>query len=65
MIKVKTFTSDLRIFKTAGQLDELDAQVNDFIQKNKIATVISVSDTTATDDTGATIGIIRVLTYEE
>jgi hypothetical protein len=63
MAKVKTFTSDLRIFKTAGQLDELDKTVNDFIQQNQIK-VISVSDTTATDDSGATIGIIRVVTYE-
>lgn len=64
MAKVKTFTSDLRIFKTAGQLDELDKAVNDFFQQNQIKKVISVSDTTATDDAGATIGIIRVVTFE-
>jgi len=64
MPKVKTFTSDLRIFKTAGQLDELDKAVNDFIQQNRINKVISVSDTTATNDAGATIGIIRVVTFE-
>jgi hypothetical protein len=64
MAKVKTFTSDLRIFKTAGQLDSLDEQVNEFIKSNNIETIHSVSDTTAADDTGATIGIIRVLAYD-
>ena len=63
-IKVKTFTTELRIFKTIKELKGLDEEVNRFIANNKVKKVISVSDTTTTDDTGATIGLIRVLTYE-
>lgn len=61
---VKTFTSDLRIFKTAGQLDELDKKVNDFLHDKSVKTVHSISDSTVSDDTGATIGLIRVLVYD-
>lgn len=64
MPKVKTFTSDLRIFKTIGQLDALDAQVNAFIEREGVRSVHSVSDAVVTADTGATIGVIRVLAYD-
>jgi hypothetical protein len=64
MAKVKTFTSDLQIFKAAGQLEKLDAAVNEFIVQNNIEKIYSVSDTTATDETGATMGIIRVVAYD-
>ena len=63
-LKVKTFTTELKIFQTMKELDTLDDQVNRFITKNKVKKVISVSDTSTSDDTGATIGLIRVLTYE-
>ncbi len=63
-IKVKTFTTELRIFKTIKEIKALDEEVNRFIEKNKVKNVISISDTTTTDNTGATIGLIRVLTYE-
>ncbi len=62
--KVKTFTTELRIFQTMKELDTLDNQVNQFIAENKVKKVVSVSDTTTTDSSGATIGLIRVLTYE-
>ena len=65
MIKVKTFTSELRIFQTMRELENLDMQINKFLAENKIQHVISISDSTATDSSGATIGIIRALTYEE
>jgi hypothetical protein len=65
MIKVKTFTSDIRIFQTMKELENLDMQVNKFLAENKIERVICVSDTTTTDSSGATIGIIRVLAYQE
>ncbi len=42
----------------------MDDKVNRFIAENKVRKVVSVSDTTTTDNTGATIGLIRVLTYE-
>jgi hypothetical protein len=65
MIKVRTFTSPLKIFQTRQELQDLDGQVNQFIKENNITNIISVSDESTTDDTGATIGIIRVVTYEE
>ena len=62
--KVKTFTSELKIFAAMRELTALDDQVNQFIRKNNVKKVISVSDTTTTDNTGASIGLIRVLAYE-
>jgi hypothetical protein len=63
MIKIKTFTQTLEIFKTHKELEDLDSTVNDFIENEGIKKVISLSDTTTTGSEG-TIGIIRVLTYE-
>lgn len=65
MVKVKTFMNELKIFHTTGELKQLDEQVNKFIAENGIKKVISVSDACTTDNSGATIGVIRVLTYEE
>ena len=64
MVKVKSFTSELQIFNTMNELKQLDAQVGKFISDNGITKGISVSDTCTTDNSGATIGIIRVLAYE-
>jgi hypothetical protein len=64
MIKVKTFGEPLEPFKTQRELDELDQRVNAFIREKNIAKVISVSDSTTSED-GSTIGVIRVLVYEE
>jgi hypothetical protein len=61
---VKTFSSELKIFETMRELASLDDQVNHFIQEKKVKKVISVSDTTTTDNSGASIGIIRVILYE-
>ena len=65
MAKVKTFTSEIKIFQTKHELSQLDAQVNKFISEKGIGKVISVSDTCTTDDNGATIGVIRTIAYEE
>ena len=65
MTRVKSFTSELKIFKTIGEIRELDDQVNQFLAKNAVKKVVSVSDTCTTDDSGASIGLIRVVTYEE
>lgn len=65
MYKVKTFTSELKIFHAREELNSLDQQVNDFIKENKVQKVISVSDTCTTDNSGASIGIIRLLCYQE
>jgi hypothetical protein len=62
--KVKTFTNELKVFHAMKELAALDEQVNRFIAANKVKKVISVSDATTADNTGATIGLIRVLVYE-
>jgi len=62
--KVKTFTMPLKIFETVRELETLDEQVNAFIGKGN-KKIVAASDTCTTDATGATIGIIRVVTYEE
>ncbi len=64
MPKVRTFTSDLSIFKTAGQLENLDKLVNKFIRDNNVNTIYSVSDTTTANENGATMGIIRIIAYD-
>jgi hypothetical protein len=63
--KVKTFTSELKIFHTRHQLGDIDALVNKFIADNGIKSVVSVSDSCTTDDKGASIGLIRVLAYDD
>ena len=63
-MKVKTFTSPLKIFQARKELEELDNMVNRFIEENNVQKVFSVSDACTTDDSGATIGLIRVVAYE-
>ena len=65
MIKVKTFTSPLKVFHVKDELENLDKMINQFIAENQVERVLSVSDTCTTDDTGASIGIIRVLAYQD
>lgn len=64
MIKVKTFANELKIFHTMNELRELDDKVNAFLKENKVNKIVSVSDACTADNTGATIGVIRVLAYE-
>ena len=63
-MKVKTFASPLKIFQARKELDELDNMVNAFIEENNVQRIISVSDACTTDDSGASIGLIRVVAYE-
>ena len=63
-MKVKTFASPLKIFQARKELEELDNMVNKFIQENNVQRIVSVSDACTTDDTGASIGLIRVVAYE-
>jgi len=65
MIKVKTFGSQFKIFHITKELTDLDKQVNDFIADNNVKKIISVSDATTANTDGATMGIIRVLAYED
>ena len=65
MVKVKTFTTEVKIFETRRELDQLDETVNRFLAGSRIGKVVSVSDACTTDDTGATIGMVRCVAYEE
>jgi hypothetical protein len=65
MIKVKTFAIPLKIFHAHEELEQLDAQVNAFLADNGVDDVVSVSDTVTTDDKGAAIGLVRVVTYKQ
>ena len=64
MVKVKTFSSSLKIFQVHNELMSLDKEVNEFLETNKIKKVVSVSDSTTNID-GSTMGVIRILAYEE
>jgi hypothetical protein len=63
MLKVKTFTIPLKIFQVRGRLHELDEEVNAFLEREGAQSIASVSDTHTTDDSGATIGLVRVVAY--
>ena len=63
-MKVKTFASPLKIFQARKELEELDNMVNKFIEEHNVQRIVSVSDACTTDDTGASIGLIRVVAYE-
>ena len=64
MIKVKTFACPLKIFHAREELEGLDQMVNQFIEENSVSKILSVSDAATTDDSGASIGLIRVVAYE-
>ena len=64
MVKVKTFSTQLRIFHVQEELDTLDKTVNEFIKKNKIKKIVSVSDSSTANIDGGTMGLIRVVAYE-
>ncbi len=64
-IKVKTFMSPLKIFHTVEEIASLDDQVNRFIADEVVLRIASVSDTCTSDNTRATIGVIRVIAYEK
>jgi hypothetical protein len=63
--KVKSFGMEIRPMKTMQELQQLDEMVNNFLAGKKVKSLVSVSDTAATDDTGETIGLVRVVAYEE
>lgn len=63
-MKVKTFTQSLQIFHVTKELCKLDETVNEFLNMPPEKRLISVSDT-STEGEGGTIGIIRVVAYEE
>ena len=64
MIKVRSFTTPIKIFATIRELTELDETVAKFLADEQATAVYSVSDATTAGDTGETIGLIRVVAYE-
>ncbi len=64
-IKIKSFGMEIRPLKTMLELNQLDDVVNNFLAGSGIKKVISVSDSSTTDDKGETIGLVRVIAYEE
>jgi hypothetical protein len=63
--KVKSFGMEIRPLKTMQELHELDALVNRFVAENGVKRIVSVSDSPTTDDKGETIGLVRVVAYED
>ncbi len=64
-VKVKSFGMEIRPLKTMRELEQLDSMVNEFISSTGIKKVLSVSDSATSDDKGETIGLVRVIAYEE
>ena len=58
-------SEEIRPLKTMKELKTLDDVVNEFIAQNGVRKVISVSDSPITDDKGETIGLVRVVAYED
>ncbi len=65
MYKVKSFGTDLRVFHVHEELERLDHEVNRFFASRPDARLVGVSDMPVTDDSGATVGLVRVVAYEE
>jgi hypothetical protein len=63
MIKVRTFTTPIKIFATQRELQELDDQVSAFLNEESAAKVYAVGDTTTAGENGETIGLIRTVAY--
>ncbi len=63
--KVKSFGTEIKPLKTAGELHRLDEAVSKFLAENPVRKLLSVSDTPITDDRGETIGLVRVVAYED
>lgn len=65
MIKVKSFTTQLKIFHAQQELDDLDKAVNGFIASHGVRKVISAGDASTAGSQGESIGLIRLLVYED
>jgi hypothetical protein len=63
MIKLRTFATPIKIFATMRELQDLDTQVQTFLQEEGADTVHSVSDSTTVGENGETIGLIRAVAY--
>jgi hypothetical protein len=63
MIRVRTFATPIKIFATMRELNDLDAEVQQFLQDEGADKVFSMSDTTTVGDNGETIGLMRAVVY--
>lgn len=63
MIRVKTFTTPIRMFATSRELQDLDEQVTAFLNDERAGVVYSVSDAATAGESGETIGLIRTVAY--
>ncbi len=63
MIKLRTFATPIKIFATMRELQDLDAEVQAFLQEEGADKVYSVSDSTTVGENGETIGLIRAVAY--
>jgi hypothetical protein len=55
----------MKVFHVHKELERLDREVNEFLSGHPKARLLGVSDSSVTDDKGATIGVLRVVAYEE
>ncbi len=65
MYKVKTFGTDTQVFHLHKELQRLDEEVNSFLASRVGAELVGVSDMPLTDESGKTIGLVRVVGYKE
>jgi hypothetical protein len=63
MIKVKTFSTPIKIFAAVRELQDLDEQVTAYLNDEGADVVFSVSDAVTAGENGATIGLIRTVAY--
>ena len=63
MIKVKTFSTPIKIFAAVRELQELDEQVTAYLNDEGADVVFSVSDAVTSGESGETIGLIRTVAY--
>jgi hypothetical protein len=63
MIKVRTFATPIKIFAAMREMNELDAQVTDFLAEEGADKVFSMSDCTTAGENGETIGLVRAVAY--
>ncbi len=65
MYKVKTFGTDMKIFHVHKELERLDQEVNRFFDARPKAVLVGVSDMPVADEKGSTVGMVRVVAYQE
>jgi hypothetical protein len=63
MIRVRTFATPIKIFATMRELNDLDAEVQQFLQDEGADKVFSMTDATTVGDDGETIGLMRAVAY--